>query len=77
MYLCIFAAKKLVNMLGKLSDQKQQKLFQPHLLDFVDKKHELVLLAEKINWNRLESSCPFFIPKKDSPLYRSAPLPDA
>jgi len=50
-------------MVGKLSDQKQQDLFQPHLLDFINTKHKLVLLAEKINWNKLESVYLFFIQK--------------
>ena len=50
-------------MIGKLSDQNQQDLFQPHLLDFIDTKHELVLLAEKINWNKLESELSVFYSK--------------
>jgi len=50
-------------MVGKLSDQKQQDLFQPHLLDFINTKHELVLLADNINWNKLESELSVFYSK--------------
>src|SRR5699024_11255208 len=40
-------------MLGK-SPQKQSNLFQPCLLDFIDKGQELVLLSNKINWSYFE-----------------------
>ena len=50
-------------MVGKLSDQKQQDLFQPHLLDFINMKHELVLLADNVNWNKLESELSVFYSK--------------
>lgn len=43
-------------MLGKSIDQTQQKLFQPHLKDFIDKEHELVLLADQIDWKHFEDS---------------------
>ena len=41
-------------MLGK-NPQKQSELFRPMLTDFIDPKHELVLLAEKIDWNYFEN----------------------
>ncbi|MBN1182668.1 MAG: IS5 family transposase [Bacteroidales bacterium] len=41
-------------MLGKLKDQTQREIFRPHLCDFIDMSHELVLLAEKIEWEKLE-----------------------
>jgi transposase, IS5 family len=40
-------------MLGK-NPKKQPELFRPMLVDFIDKKHELVLLSEKIDWNYFE-----------------------
>ena len=47
-------------MLGK-NPKKQPELFRPMLVDFIDDKHELVLLSEKIDWNYFE--------KEFSPLY--------
>ena len=47
-------------MLGK-NPKKQQELFRPMLVDFIDDKHELVLLSEKIDWDYFE--------KEFSPLY--------
>ncbi len=42
-------------MLGQLSNQNQRELFQLHLSEFINMGHELVLLANKINWKGLES----------------------
>lgn len=42
-------------MLGKSPNQKQRDIFNPHLSDFIDKSHELILLAEKIDWPLIES----------------------
>ena len=47
-------------MLGK-NPKKQPELFRPMLVDFIDDKHELVLLSEKIDWNYFE--------EEFSPLY--------
>lgn|SRR5690606_17773225 len=47
-------------MLGK-NPKKQPELFRPMLVDFIDHKHELVLLSEKIDWNYFE--------EEFSPLY--------
>ena len=47
-------------MLGK-NPKKQTELFRPMLVDFIDDKHELVLLSEKIDWDYFE--------KEFSPLY--------
>lgn len=41
-------------MLGKSKDQKQRDIFNPLLIDFIDKQHELVLLADKIDWSYFE-----------------------
>ncbi|UZR99668.1 IS5 family transposase [Chondrinema litorale] len=43
-------------MLGKSPDQNQYNLFSPLLNDFIDMKHALVLLAEKIDWKHFEDS---------------------
>lgn len=53
-------------MLGN-SPQKQHDLFQPSLLDFIDKRHELVLLSDKIDWTYFE--------KEFSPLYSKVGTP--
>jgi len=47
-------------MLGK-NPEKLPELFRPMLVDFIDTKHELVLLSEEIDWNYFE--------KEFSPLY--------
>lgn len=41
-------------MLGELSDKGQQDLFCPMLKDFIDMRHKLVLLADKIDWSYFE-----------------------
>ncbi|MDR3286637.1 MAG: IS5/IS1182 family transposase, partial [Prevotellaceae bacterium] len=48
-------------MLGKSKDQSQRNMFAPLLSDFINMNHELVLLAQKINWKYFE--------KEFSPLY--------
>lgn len=47
-------------MLGK-NPKNQADLFRPMLVDFIDSRHELVLLSEKIDWSYFE--------KEFSPLY--------
>lgn len=42
-------------MLGKSAPQNQRDFFRPLLTDFINPEHELVLLAEKINWGYFES----------------------
>ena len=42
-------------MIGKLPDRNQRNLFQPSLVDFIDMGHELVLLADKIDWKYFEN----------------------
>ena len=42
-------------MIGKSPDQSQRDIFSPLLTDFIDMKHELVLLSDKINWDKIES----------------------
>ncbi|RLJ22906.1 hypothetical protein CLU97_4748 [Chryseobacterium sp. 7] len=41
-------------MLGK-NPEKLPELFRPMLVDFIDEKHELVLLSEKIDCNLMEA----------------------
>jgi IS5 family transposase len=41
-------------MLGTLPDRNQRELFRPMLVDIIDKKHELVLLADTIDWSYFE-----------------------
>jgi len=49
-------------MLGK-NPVKQSELFRPMLVDFVDMSHELVLLADKINWSYFENEFSVFYSK--------------
>ena len=42
-------------MIGKLPDRNQRNLFQPSLVDFIDMGHELVLLADKMDWKYFEN----------------------
>lgn len=41
-------------MLGKKIVQNQRDLFKPLLVDFIDMSHELVLLADQIDWDYFE-----------------------
>ena len=41
-------------MIGKSPDQKQRDMFSPLLADFIDMRHEQVLLANKIDWSYFE-----------------------
>jgi IS5 family transposase len=50
----------VANMLGK-SPVNQSELFRPMMLDYIDNHHELVLLANKIDWKYFE--------KEFEPLY--------
>ena len=43
-------------MLGKSPNQNQTNLFSPLLKQFINMGHELVLLAERIDWNYFEES---------------------
>ena len=43
------------NMLGKSVSQNQREMFRPLLTDFIDRGHELVLLAGEIDWGHFES----------------------
>ncbi|MDR2125763.1 MAG: transposase [Prevotellaceae bacterium] len=54
-------------MEGKLPDTKQRELFRPMLNDIINKRQELVLLADAIDWQYFE--------KEFSPLYSSVGQP--
>ena len=41
-------------MLGKTTARKQADLFRPLLENFIDHKHELLLLSRKTDWDFLE-----------------------
>ncbi|MDR2125602.1 MAG: hypothetical protein LBP63_02065 [Prevotellaceae bacterium] len=53
-------------MEGKLLDTKQRELFRPMLNDIINKRHELVLLADVIDWQYFEKNSVRFIPALDS-----------
>ena len=38
-------------MLGKLPDKNQRELFRPMLVEMIDPSHEMVLLADTIDWD--------------------------
>lgn len=50
-------------MLGK-NPEKLPELFRPMLIDFIDNTHELVLLAEKVDWNYFEKEFASLYSKK-------------
>ena len=41
-------------MVGKTDQKTQRDLFRPMLVDFIDNQHELVLLANKLDWKYFE-----------------------
>ena len=41
----------MTNKTANLPSQNQKDLFAPLLKDFIDPRHELVLLANKIDWS--------------------------
>src|SRR5690554_4595686 len=43
-------------MLGNSPNQDQRDMFNPHLKDFIDLRHELVQLADKIDWKYFEDT---------------------
>lgn len=54
-------------MTGKSPHQTQRDLFQPLLVDFIDGKHELVLLANKIDWAYFDKSFASFYSNTGQP----------
>jgi IS5 family transposase len=42
-------------MVGKLPDTNQRELFRPMLVEMINKQHELVLLADTIDWGYFEN----------------------
>lgn len=51
-------------MIGKLPHENQTNLFKPLLVDFIDLRHELVLLAKTIDWRELEKELTEYYSKK-------------
>ena len=43
------------NMLGKLKPQNQRDIFKPMLRDFIDPRHELVVLSGQVDWKWIEN----------------------
>jgi IS5 family transposase len=43
-------------MIGALPDQHQRELFRPLLADLIDPRHELALLANRVDWNSFETA---------------------
>ena len=41
-------------MMGKIPEKGQRDLFRLMLKDFLNERHELVLLSDKIDWNYFE-----------------------
>jgi len=54
-------------LVGETDKKKQRDLFRPMLIDFIDNRHELVLLADKIDWDYFE--------KEFSPFYSATGRP--
>ncbi len=60
-------------MIGKSPKKDGRDLFRPMVEDFIDMNHELVLLANKIEWSYFEKELVFIIQIRE---YRVYPLPD-
>jgi IS5 family transposase len=54
-------------MLGKSANQSQKDLFSPLLIEFIDQTHELVLLANRIDWSGLEQEFSVYYSKTGQP----------
>lgn len=50
----VFSYQILAIMIGKTDKKKQHDLFRPMLIDFIDVRHELVLLSDKMDWEYFE-----------------------
>jgi len=58
-------------MLGKLPDKNQRELFRPMLADMINPSHEMVLLANTIDWNYFDNE---FTPLYSHVGQKSVPL---
>ena len=63
----VFLYQKLAKMVGKTKQTKQRDLFRPLLTDFIDMNHELVLLANKIDWDYFEKELSIYYSNKGRP----------
>lgn len=54
-------------MLGKSERITQKNLFKPHIIDFIDTDHELVLLSKEIDWGYFENIFGDLYSKKGRP----------
>ncbi|MDL2261998.1 transposase [Bacteroidales bacterium OttesenSCG-928-I21] len=54
-------------MIGKLPIKSQRNLFRPMLDDFIDPKHELVLLANAVDWSYFEKEFSQYYSEKGAP----------
>ena len=43
--------KKLVEMVGKITENPQLEMFRIPLKQFINESHELVVLSKKIDWD--------------------------
>jgi len=54
-------------MLGKLPEITQRDMFRPMLKDFINPSHELVLLANTIDWQYFENEYRSYYSEKGAP----------
>ena len=54
-------------MIGKLSESTQLDLYRPRLKDFINMKHELVLLSQAIDWSYFEKEFSQYYSDKGAP----------
>lgn len=54
-------------MIGKTPNQQQTDLFRPLLSTFIDMNHELVLLAQKLDWAGMEKDLSVYYSTKGQP----------
>jgi len=54
--------KNLANMKGKIPRNPQLNVFRTPLVNVINMKHELVLLAQKIDWEKVEKEFSVYYP---------------
>ena len=65
--------KILQKMIGNSPKKEQRDLFRPLLEDFINMNHELVLLADKIDWSYFEKELGIYYFSNGTP---SVPMDD-
>jgi IS5 family transposase len=57
-------------MLGKLPDKNQRELFRTRLVDLINPRHELAMLADRIDWQYSEKEFKPYYSDREARAYR-------